>query len=76
MDQLWACEHCGTVGTAKTTVRGSVVLELCLYFLAILPGLLYSIWRSSTRRRVCARCGSAALVPADTPRGRQIASSA
>jgi hypothetical protein len=67
------CEHCGTRGTAKTRTRGSTAIELVLWLCLILPGLVYSIWRLTTRERVCPSCGAPGLIPIDTPRGKQLA---
>jgi hypothetical protein len=65
-----ACEH---VGPTRGHTRGSTVLELVLWLCFVLPGLVYSLWRLSTRRQVCAQCGSEQLVPLDSPAGRRIA---
>ena len=37
----------------------------------VLVLVVYSLWRLTTRRDVCAACGSATLVPPDTPVGRR-----
>lgn len=64
-----ACEH---VGAARRATRGSLPIELVLWLLFIVPGLVYSLWRLSTRRDVCAMCGSEQVVPRDSPAGRRI----
>jgi hypothetical protein len=37
---------------------------------ALLVPLLYSTFRALDRRRICAACGSSAVVPIDSPVGR------
>lgn len=61
------CGHCGSGDTA-----GSFWIELLLWLCFGLPGLIYTIWRLTTRGRSCAKCDSATLIPADTPRGREL----
>lgn len=68
-----ACSSCGHVGTTDTYTPGSRFIELLLWLLFIVPGLIYSLWRRSAQREVCARCGAANPLPLDTPRGRAIA---
>lgn len=42
-------------------------MEVALGLLFLLPGLIYSIWRLSARYQGCAHCGSARIVPLDSP---------
>jgi hypothetical protein len=66
------CTRCGTIGSTKTATEGSFAIELVLWVCFIFPGLIYSIWRLTTRKRVCRQCGSAELIPSTSPRARQI----
>ena len=66
------CSTCGTIGQPVTTTPGSFVMELFLWLLMILPGLIYSIWRLSNKKTGCARCGGTALIPMDSPRGQKL----
>lgn len=61
------CTTCGTVAKPKSVTRGSVWLELVLWLMFIIPGLLYSIWRLTTRHHACRACGAQTLVPVDSP---------
>lgn len=67
------CTACGTTGKTKSVTRGSILIEIILWLCLIIPGLIYSIWRLTTRRQACRVCGSSQLVPLDTPAGRQLA---
>jgi ribosomal protein S27AE len=71
-----ACARCGQVGQPATDTPGSLALEVLLWLLFLVPGLVYSVWRVSARREVCAACGSAELLPLHTPRGQALAAAA
>lgn len=61
------CMTCGTDGPSVSQTRGSMAIEIVLWLCFIVPGLIYSLWRLTTRRPVCGTCGSATLVPFDAP---------
>lgn len=61
------CMMCGTEGTPKRITKGSTGIELILWLCVIVPGLIYSMWRLSSRQDACPACGSTQLVPLDTP---------
>lgn len=68
------CTTCGAqTDMPQSKTRGSVVIEVVLWFALIIPGLLYSLWRQSTRQKVCPTCGNATLIVANTPDGRKLA---
>ena len=66
------CLRCGHAGPARRHTRGSTAIELVAWLFFLLPGLVYSLWRLSTRGDVCAQCGSAELVPPESPAGRRM----
>lgn len=68
----FVCTRCGTVGRLRTRTKGSFLIEVMLWLAFIVPGVLYSLWRLTTRARVCAACGSDALVPVNSPAGQRI----
>lgn len=72
MAQKLICSACGHVGSSKTAVKGNILIEIVLWLFFIIPGLIYSIWRSSSRYKKCVVCGSTNLVPVDTPVGRKM----
>lgn len=61
------CTSCGSQGEGRTRTRGSFLIEIVLWLCLIVPGLIYSIWRMTTKARVCEACGASTLVPADSP---------
>lgn len=64
------CSTCESVTPARTATRGSLAIEIVLWLCFILPGLLYSLWRLTTRHLVCGACGQPGVVPTDSPRAR------
>ena len=61
------CTTCGAEGRAKTKTRGSLALEIVLWCFFLVPGLIYSIWRLSSKYKVCTTCGATTLVPLASP---------
>lgn len=51
------CPNCSYEGKAKRMVKGSMGLEIVLWLLLIIPGLIYSLWRSFSRYNACPKCG-------------------
>lgn len=68
-----ACRSCEHVGPGRRHTRGHILIEIILWLCFLVPGLIYTIWRLTTRADVCAVCGSHDVIPADTPAGRRIA---
>jgi hypothetical protein len=66
------CRRCETVARPKTRTGGSFVLEILLWLMFLLPGLIYTLIRASSTSKVCPACGSADLVPTTSPVGRQV----
>jgi DNA-directed RNA polymerase subunit RPC12/RpoP len=50
------CPNCSYEGKSKTFTKGNVIIELFLWLFFIFPGLIYSIWRLSTRYKGCPKC--------------------
>jgi len=57
-------------------MRGSLLLEVVLWGLTIpiycIPGLIYSLWRWTTKTKACAKC-SGKMLDVQSPRGEQLA---
>lgn len=67
------CKDCGTTGHAQRVTRGSLLIEIVLWLCFLIPGLLYSLWRLSTRYSACRACGSKNIVPLASPVGAKLA---
>lgn len=67
------CTRCGGFGKPKKIVRGSLLIELVLWLTFIVPGLIYTIWRTTSQSRACPFCKSLdSMVPLDTPVGQRL----
>ena len=65
------CTSCGYIGEPGRVTNGSIGIELILWLCLLVPGLIYSIWRLSTRHDACPSCGNAAIIPAGSPMARK-----
>lgn len=70
--QVRVCKSCGYHGPVRSTLRGSLAIEAVLWLCLIVPGVIYSLWRGTTRHHVCPKCASSDVVPADSPVGKKI----
>ena len=66
------CKTCGNVGKPKMVTKGSILIEIVLWLCFILPGLIYSIWRFTSKYEACKKCNSTDLVPKDSPIGKKL----
>jgi len=66
------CANCGYIGRPKKYTRGSFVIEVFLWLLFLLPGIIYSIWRLTTKVKVCPKCKAPNMIPENTPKGREL----
>lgn len=64
----WYCPTCGTVGDPVTRTQGAFLIEVVLWCCFLVPGLIYSLWRLSSKQAVCPRCGAPHMIPSDSPR--------
>jgi hypothetical protein len=69
------CTNCGKKGKPKTVTRGFFLIEIVLWIFFIIPGLIYSIWRLTTKYKACPSCGAPNMVPLDSPIAKQLLSS-
>jgi ribosomal protein S27AE len=61
------CPNCGTIAKPKTLTKGSFLIEVFLWLLLIVPGLIYSLWRMTSKAKVCPGCGNPNMIPTDSP---------
>jgi uncharacterized membrane protein YqaE (UPF0057 family) len=66
------CANCGHEGPIRMRTKGSILIEILLWLMLLVPGLIYSIWRHTTRAAVCERCESEQLMPIDSPMARKL----
>ena len=72
MAKEFVCTQCGHIGKPKTRTKGSILIEIVLWLLFIIPGVLYSLWRLISREEVCPKCGAPNMIPSDTPKGQEL----
>jgi hypothetical protein len=65
------CTRCESVARPKRRAEGSSILELILWLLLIVPGVIYSLWRMNSYYDVCRRCGSREVVPMNSARAKR-----
>ncbi len=70
--QEYVCTTCWFVWNSKRIIKGSFWIELILWIIFFVPGIIYSIWRLTTRYSGCQKCKSSLIVPADTPKGQKL----
>lgn len=61
------CTTCGHVGKTKMITKGSILIELILWLAFLIPGLIYSVWRHTSRYEACASCKSDSIIPKSSP---------
>ncbi len=66
------CLNCGTQGNPSKHTKGSIWIELVLWLLFIVPGLLYSLWRLTSKVLVCPSCKQPVMIPIDSPKGKEM----
>lgn len=71
-NKQYVCKSCNHVGKSKSFVPGSFVIELFAWLCLILPGLIYTLWRASSKKKVCEMCSSKEIIGIDTPMGRKM----
>lgn len=81
------CTSCGYVGAPTLVTKGSIGIEILLWFILplmvgvslgiafalvfLLGGVIYSIWRHASRYRACPKCSQTTIIPADSPLGKK-----
>ena len=70
LKRLHVCTVCFSSVYPKLSTYGSFIIEVILWFFFLVPGLIYTLWRITTRHTRCPVCGSHLIIPADSPRGK------
>jgi hypothetical protein len=71
-EKLVICKECGYVGLPVKKLKGSIWTEIILWLGFLIPGLIYSIWRLTTKHKACKKCGSPSVIPVDSPIGQKL----
>ncbi|HAK87902.1 MAG: hypothetical protein A2X55_12465 [Nitrospirae bacterium GWB2_47_37] len=65
------CTSCGFTGESSAVTKGSIGTELVLWLFFLIPGLIYSIWRLSSKYEACPKCKQNTIIPIDSPMGKK-----
>jgi hypothetical protein len=71
-EELVICKECGYVSLPVTKVKGSIWIEIILWLCFLAPGLIYSVWRLTTKHKACQKCGSPSVIPIDSPMAQKL----
>jgi hypothetical protein len=63
------CMACGLPGVPEKKTPGSVIIEIILWCCFLVPGLIYSIWRLTSKYERCRGCQGRTMVLASSPNG-------
>jgi len=72
MPKHMVCSICGYQGKPKTVTKGSIIIELALWIMFVVPGLIYSLWRMTSRYKACPNCLTPNMIPLDSPMGNKL----
>lgn len=68
----FVCTACGSIGKPIKTVKGNFFTEIVLWCFLLLPGLIYTTWRLTSKYKACPKCGKPTMIPMDTPTGKAL----
>lgn len=72
MSKELICANCGYQGSPATVTKGSFLIEVILWLCFLIPGLIYSIWRLTSRYDACPKCEAPNMIPLNSPRGKKL----
>ncbi len=72
MEKQFICSSCGHIGKPTEKLRGNFPTAFVLWWLFIIPGIVYSIWRRSDKNKFCQNCNNQTLIPANSPMGQKL----
>lgn len=61
-NKKYICMECGCQRDPINVKRGLLVIEIFMWLLYILPGVIYSIWRRLRKQEVCPNCLTPSVV--------------
>lgn len=66
---IYACRNCAYTGKPERFRKGSLKLEILLWCALIIPGIVYTIWRSTHVVLICPKCHFGPMMVTDTGLG-------
>lgn len=71
-NKKYLCLECGCQRDPIDAKRGLLVIEIFMWLLYILPGVIYSIWRRVRKQQVCPNCRNPSMVLTSSSRAMGI----
>lgn len=71
-DNAKICKDCGYTGHTERKTKGSILIEILLWCFFLVPGIIYSLWRLTTKYDACPSCSSASMIPLNSPQGKKL----
>jgi hypothetical protein len=71
--EVFICASCGHIDFPQAKKAGSSLVEITLWLIFLVPGLVYNSWRNANKHLVCCKCGSQEVIELSTPRGGKLA---
>lgn len=71
-NKKYLCLECGCQRDPIDAKRGLLVIEIFMWLLYILPGVIYSIWRRVRKHQVCPNCRNPSMVLTSSSRAMGI----
>lgn len=68
----YVCTQCGKRSRPISITKGSFLLEVLLWLLFIVPGIIYSVIRLSSRFKGCPHCRTQTMIAVDSPMGKKL----
>lgn len=68
----YICGNCGTIGQPSSVTKGSIWIEIILWLCCLFPGIIYSVWRLTTRTKACPSCKATNIMPINSPMGTKL----
>lgn len=66
------CLTCGVQGKPKKFTKGSIWLEIAIWLVFFPIGVVYTMWRLTSKFEGCPHCKTPTMVPAYSPMGRKM----
>ena len=63
---------CRTAARPAKRVKGSFWIELILWLTFLVPGLIYSVWRLTSKEEICPECERPSMIPIDSPEAQRL----
>jgi hypothetical protein len=60
------------VGEPVKKTKGSILIEITFWLCFLIPGLIYSLWRETTKYKACPACGNSTMISIKTPLGQEL----